>query len=49
MRLVKVISLSVVLALIVYFVFSRIMSSRKTILSPLPEEGIKIIELSPTK
>ena len=48
MRLVKVITLSVILALIVYFIFTKI-QTRKTIISPLPEDGIKIIQLTPTK
>lgn len=48
MRLVKVIALSVSLALIVYFIFSKL-ATRKAIISPLPEDAIKIIQLSPTK
>ncbi len=48
MRLVKVITLSVILALIVYSIFTKI-RTRKTIISPLPEDGIKIIQLTPTK
>ncbi len=48
MRLVKVITLSVILALIVYFAFTRI-RARKPYVSPLPEDDIKVIQLSPTK
>lgn len=48
MRLIKVVVLSVILALIVYVLF-RWLSTRKTFVSPIPEEGIKVIEVSPSK
>ncbi len=48
MKFVKVFLLPALLAIIVYFIYSAIQSGSKPH-SPLPEEGIKVIQITPTK
>jgi hypothetical protein len=48
MRLLKISVIALILAIIVYLVTSWL-KNRETFLTPLPEEGIKVIQLSPTK
>ena len=48
MKIIKIVSLAIVAALIVYTIYSWL-SNRETFVSPLPEGGIKIIQISPTK
>lgn len=46
MRNVKVVIISLLLALLVYGIWLWF-SNRSTSLSPIPEEGIKVIQISP--
>jgi len=43
----KIIIISVVLALVVYGIYSWI-SGQQTSISPIPEDGIKVIQIAPT-
>ncbi len=47
MKNLKIILISVVLALVVYGIYSWV-TARDTSLSPIPEEGIKVIQVAPT-
>ncbi len=47
MKFVKVILIPAILALVVYFIYIAIMNGNKPH-SPLPEEGIKVIQITPT-
>jgi len=46
MKSIKIIILSFILALIVYGVYVWI-QSKNTSLSPIPEDGVKVIQISP--
>ncbi|MDP4011268.1 MAG: hypothetical protein Q8P72_03510 [Candidatus Roizmanbacteria bacterium] len=46
MKSIKIIILSFVFALIVYGVYAWI-QSRNVSLSPIPEDGVKVIQVSP--
>lgn len=47
MKLIKVIVIPAILAILVYVIYLSIKDSNKPH-SPLPEEGIKVIQLTPT-
>lgn len=47
MKFVKVVLIPAVLALIVYIIFIAVKDSNKPH-SPLPEEGIKVIQITPS-
>ncbi len=48
MKIVKIVVIPIILALVLYGIFSLIQGSNKPH-SPLPDEGIKVIQVTPSK
>lgn len=47
MKLIKIVLIPAILAVIVYLIYIAIVNSNRTH-SPLPEEGIKVIQITPS-
>lgn len=47
MKNLKIVLISIVLALIAYGIYSWI-SNQQSSISPIPEDGIKVIQIAPT-